>query len=81
MTAEEGAKTFPAVGKMARANSTRDTYWVRSWVQGNEEGKFTKLLCEWNAASAEDVRNALKNIPVPIEGIYPMAIVDSEDYR
>jgi hypothetical protein len=77
MAAEEGGAGF----KLVRANSTRDTYWVRSWIQGNEEGKATKLFCEWNAGSAEDVRNALKNIPVPTEGIYPMAIVDSEDYR
>ena len=77
MAFEEGAPGF----KMVRANCTKDTYWVRSWVQGNEEGKFTKLFCEWNAASAEDIRNALKNIPVPTEGIYPLAIVDSEDFR
>jgi hypothetical protein len=77
MTAEEGAP----VAKMVRANSTKDTYWVRSWAQGNDEGKLTKLFCEWNAASAEDIRNVLKNIPVPTEGIYPLAIVDSEDYR
>lgn len=77
MTPEEVAP----VAKLSRTNSTRDVYWVRSWTQLNEEGKITKILCEWNAGSAESVKEVLKNIPAPTEGVYPMAIVDSEDFR
>ena len=76
-TADEGAP----IAKMARANSTREVYWVRSWAQCNEGGKITKLLCEWNAGSADAVKEALKNVPVPTEGVYPLVVVDSEDYR
>jgi len=69
------------VAKAAKANSTLDAYWVRSWAQMNEEGKIVKIFCEWNAANADAVLQVLKKIPAPYEGPFPMAIVDSEDYR
>jgi len=69
------------VAKAAKANSTLDAYWVRSWAQMNEEGKIAKIFCEWNAANAEAVLKVLKKVPAPYEGPFPMAIVDSEDYR
>ena len=76
--------TFPEampVARMVRANSTVDAYWVRSYAQLNEEGKIVKLICEWNAKSIEAIRKVLAGIPLQTEGIYPMAIVDSEDFR
>lgn len=69
------------VAKAAKANSTLDAYWVRSWAQLNEEGKIVKIFCEWNAKDAKAVLEVLKKVPAPYEGPYPMAIVDSEDYR
>ena len=69
------------VAKAAKANSTLDAYWVRSWAQMNEEGKIVKIFCEWNAANADAVLQVLKKVPAPYEGPFPMAIVDSEDYR
>ena len=69
------------VGKAAKANSTLDAYWVNSWVQLNEEGKVVKIFCQWNATNAEAVRQVLMKVPAPFEGPYPMAVVDSEDYR
>jgi hypothetical protein len=69
------------VAKAAKANSTLDAYWVRSWAQLNEEGKIVKIFCEWNAKDAGAVLEVLKKVPAPYEGPYPMAIVDSEDYR
>ena len=44
--------------------------------------KIVKILCEWNAVDAEAVRKVLAKIPeLPVDGIYPMAIFDSEDFR
>jgi hypothetical protein len=68
-------------GKAAKADATVDAYWVNAWSQLNEEGKIVKILCQWNATSAEEVRKVLANVPIPLEGVYPMMIVDSEDYR
>jgi hypothetical protein len=69
------------VAKAAKANSTVDAYWVKSWAQLNEEGKIVKIFCQWNATNAEAVGEVLKKVPAPSEGPYPMVIVDSEDYR
>lgn len=70
------------LGKKVKANSTLDAYWVRSWLQCDEEGKIVRLSCEWNAVDAESVREVLAKVPeLPVEGIYPMMIVDSEDFR
>ncbi|MGQ9552119.1 MAG: hypothetical protein ACUVUE_06805 [Candidatus Bathycorpusculaceae bacterium] len=69
------------VGKLAKANSTVDAYWVRSWAQLDEEGKIVKILCEWNATNIEELRKVLTKVPAPLEGAYPMMIVDSEDFR
>lgn len=70
-----------SAGKWAKAHSTVDAYWVRSWAQLNEDGKIVKILCEWNAPNIEEVRKVLSHAPVPTEGIYPMMIVDSEGFR
>ena len=79
VTAEE----ITPLGKKVKANVTVDAYWVRSWGQLNEEGKIVKIYCEWNAVDAESVRKIMaKAVPeLPVEGIYPMMIVDSEDFR
>lgn len=69
------------VGKAAKANSTVDAYWVRSWAQMDENGKITKILCEWNGANIDAVRSVLSKVQVPLEGVYPMMVIDSEDFR
>ncbi len=69
------------IAKMVKANSTTGAYWVRSWAQTNAEGKIEKLFCEWNAQDVEGIKKALEGVPLQTEGIYPMTIVDSEDYR
>jgi len=74
------AEAMP-VARMVKANSTVDAYWVRSCAQLNEEGKIVKLFCEWNAKNIEAIRKAIADIPIQTEGIYPMSIVDSEDFR
>jgi hypothetical protein len=74
------AEAMP-IAKMVKANSTVDAYWVRSYAQQNDEGKLIKLFCEWNAKKVEEIRKVLADIPIETEGIYPMSIVDSEDFR
>ena len=70
------------LGKKARVNITLDAYWVKSWAQLNEEGKIVKIYCEWNAVDAESIRKVTAKVPeLPVDGIYPMAIVDSENFR
>ena len=68
--------------KKVKANVTVDAYWVKSWVQLNEEGKGVKIYCEQNAVDAEAIRKVLAKIPeLPVDGVYLMIIVDSEDFR
>ena len=70
------------LGKKAKASVTVDAYWVKSWGQLNEEGKIVRIYCEWNAVDAESIRKVLAKVPeLPVDGIYPMMIVDSEDFR
>jgi len=70
------------LGKKTKANATLEAYWVKSWAQLNEEGKIVKILCEWNAANVDALRRVLAKVPeMPVEGVYPLMIVDSEDFR
>ena len=70
------------LGKKAKAAATVDAYWVSSWCQLNEEGKIVKIMCEWNAPNIEAVRKVVGKVPeMPCEGIYPLMIVDSENFR
>ncbi len=69
------------IAKMVKAKSTADAYWVRSWAQTNAEGRIEKLFCEWNAKDVDGIKNALEGVPLQTEGIHPMTVVDSEDYR
>ena len=77
VTFEEAAP----IAKKAKAESTADAYWVGAWCQLDGTGKITKIMCHWNGASIEAVRNVLAKVPCPVEGIYPLAMVDGEDYR
>jgi len=70
------------IAKAVKASSSADAYWVGSWLQMNEQGKITKLLCEWDAKDAESIRKVFAKIPqLPTDGIYPMGKVDAEAYR
>lgn len=70
------------LAKQAKANLTLDAYWIGSWVQLNEQGKVTKIFCEWDAKDAESIRKVFAKVPqLPVDGIYPMMKVDAEAYR
>lgn len=74
------------VGKAAKANSTVDAYWVKSWY-AREQGK---LYCEWDAKDAASIRQVIDKVvkdlgsEFPTEGIYKLDdefIVASENFR
>ena len=70
------------IAKAVKANCSVDAYWVGSWLQLNEQGKVTKLFCQWDAKDIESIRMILRKIPqLPTDGVYPMAKVDAEAYR
>jgi hypothetical protein len=78
ITLEEGAP----IAKAVKANSSVDAYWVGSWAQLNQQGKITKLFCEWDAKDAESINKIVSKIPQLLtEGVYAMAKVDAEAYR
>lgn len=64
-----------------KALCTVDAYWVSSWAQLNDEGKIVKILCEWNGKDLKTVKAMVGKSGMPCEGVYPMAKVDSEDFR
>ncbi len=35
-----------AIAKKVKENCTVDVYWVKSWVQLNDEEKIVKIYCE-----------------------------------
>ena len=78
MTPEEAAP----IGKATKANASADAYWVGAWLQMNDQGKATKIFCEWDAKDAESIRKVFAKIPqLPVDGLYPMGKVDAETYR
>ena len=59
--------------KMAKANVTLDAYWIGATMQLNEQGKATKILCEWDAKDTESIRKVLAKVPgLPVDGVYPI---------
>jgi hypothetical protein len=78
MTLDEGAP----IAKAVKAGSSVEAYWIGSWGQMNEEGKITRLFCEWDAKDVESIRKVFAKIPqLPVDGIYPMGKIEGEAYR
>jgi hypothetical protein len=78
LTAEEAAP----IAKKVCANCTLDAYWLGSWVQLNADGNIVKIFCRWNGINAETIQQVLAKTPeIPTEGVYPMATLDSGDFR
>ncbi len=69
------------LGKKAKALCTADAYWVSSWAQLDDKGKIVKILCEWNGKDQKTVKDLIVQAGMPLEGVYPMMKVDSEDFR
>ena len=79
LSVEEGT---PVMKRIA-GGMTKEAYWVTSWLQFNAEGKVVKVMCHWDGDSVEAVRSAAQRLApeLPIEGIYPLAVVSSGDFR
>ncbi len=73
------------VARLAKRHSGADAYWVGSWVQLDAQGKAVRIVCEWDAKDLATVaaitKKLVQEIPVPVEGPYPMIKVDGETYR
>jgi hypothetical protein len=70
------------VAKASKALSNTDAYWVGSWVQLDDKGDVSRIICEWDAKDAESILKILKQIPgLPIDGPHPMMKVEGESYR
>ncbi|HER24306.1 MAG TPA: hypothetical protein ENO17_04560 [Candidatus Atribacteria bacterium] len=75
-----------AVAKAAKAQSNSDAYWIGSWVQLDDKGDISKIICEWDAKDVDSLNKPLKQIVkafpgIPVDGPYPMMKVDGESYR
>jgi hypothetical protein len=69
------------LGKKAKSLCTVDAYWVSSWAQLNDAGKVTKILCEWDGKDLKTVKDLVVKSGMPLEGVYPMMKIDSENFR
>jgi len=72
------------IAKKCKANLSTDAYWVRSWLQLTEDGRVSKVFCEWDSKDADSVRHSLAaSIPElpPSEGIFEVVEICGEDFR
>ncbi len=72
------------MAKKCKANLTSDAYWVRSWLQLTDDGRVSKVFCEWDSKDVDSVRHSLAaSIPElpPSEGIFEVVEIRGEDFR
>jgi hypothetical protein len=75
-------KDAAPIAQKVCSDCTLDAYWIGSWVQLNDAGDIVKIFCRWNGVNADAVRQVLAKTPdLPTEGVYPMATLDSGDFR
>ncbi len=75
VTVEEAA----SMGRRVKIHTTDEVRWTGSWVQLTESGMVSRIFCSWGAPDAKSVKEVLDKAPgLPLDGIYPMAIVDPE---
>jgi len=68
------------IAKAAKAGSTTDAYWIRSWY-ARDEGK---LYCEWDGKDGATIQKLLKGATpdMPVDGVYKLEMmVNGEDFR
>ena len=72
------------IAKKCKAGLNLEAYWVRSWLQTTDDGKVSKVFCEWDGKDADSVRQTLENcIPElpPSEGVFEVTEIHGEDFR
>ena len=77
------AEDIDPIARSVKAHSTSDAYWVKSWLQMNEQGRVTKILCEWDSNDPAKVAKVLKECApdLPLDGVYAMGEIQGESYR
>ncbi len=72
------------IARRCKANVSLDAYWVKSWVQLNDQGLVTRVFCEWDGTDAdaisENVGSSIPELPAS-EGIFRMVQILGEDFR
>lgn len=71
------------IAKKAKNALNTDAYWVKSWLQLNDEGKVTSVFCEWDGKDADTIKQILSSsIPeLPFSSVTKMAEIHGEDFR
>jgi len=72
------------LAKRSKASLSTDAYWVKSWLQLTEDGKVSKVFCEWDAKDADSILKSVEaSIPeLPAsEGVFQVAEICGEDFR
>ncbi len=77
------AADIDPIAKSVKAHTSSDAYWVKSWLQMNDQGDVTKILCEWDADDPKKVARILKESApdLPLDGVFAMGEIQSESYR
>ena len=78
------AEAVGPIAKKCKAGLSLDACWVKSWLQLTDEGKVSKVFCEWDGKDAASVRKSLAaSIPElpPTEGVFQVAEIRGEDFR
>lgn len=74
-------KELSSVGKAVNVLSNPDVQWIESWVQIDEENKVYRIYCKWEAKDKESVQKVLAKLSIPVDGVYPLAIVNPKDFK
>jgi hypothetical protein len=70
------------IGKVFKSHNSKDAYWIKSWALFNQDGKITKILCQWDAKDVKSIKKITDKVDViPTEGIFPMGVFHREDFR
>lgn len=71
------------LAKKAKAGVTTDAYWVKSWLQLDDQGQVSAVFCEWDGKDAQSVKDALNTLipELPFSEVSQMTEIQSEDFR
>lgn len=72
------------IAKKCKEGLSLDAYWVKSLLQLTDDGKVSKVFCEWDGKDAASVRKSLAaSIPElpPSEGIFQITEIHGADFR
>jgi len=70
----------------AKANSNSDAYWVGCWIQLDDKGNVSKIICDWESKNFKSLKICLEKIKKAIPGFkivgpYIMTKIGDDLYR